>query len=90
MKYQTKVRTVNAIKFDGTRESAQVIIDTLELRPGWVYVWCIYDNTYRMRLDSSYEDTCVVDAGDFVIGDDQTGRGYACKPDIFHQFYEEI
>jgi hypothetical protein len=76
-KYRKKPVEIEAIKWDGTLlELVGFVGESLIIKSGEV---CIHTLEGDMRIS----------VGDYVIKGVQ-GEFYPCKPDIFHETYEEV
>lgn len=95
--YTKKPVTVEAMRWDGTLESAMAIVEwgTPETIPGDSPMRVLhteYEETnevtdIRLRIDT-LEGTMEVAVGDYVIRGVK-GEFYPCKPDIFAETYDE-
>lgn len=101
-KYTTKPCTIEAIEFDGTKESFENIQRQYGVSDDIMF-WeqsrfVLTFNTYRpfYKFVKNYtamyietlEGTMKVEPGDFIIRG-LRGEYYPCKPDVFHMKYRE-
>lgn len=88
-KYRKKPIVIEAMQFDGTRESAQAIMDRwgdvwLETMDGYLQdVW-----TNRLEVQT-LEGHMICSPSDWII-QGVKGELYPCKDDIFQATYEEV
>ena len=86
--------TIEAIQWDGTKESASHILD-------WMFSWAIDRGASANYMDSqrtggepliaieTLEGTMLASSGDWIIRGVQ-GEFYPCRDDIFRQTYEAV
>lgn len=93
--YRKKPVEIEAMLFDGTPQSATKVLDwALEAGDSITYhcdgpgICPQGDNRHRLQI-KTLEGTMAADPGDYIIKGVQ-GEFYPCKPDIFHETYEEV
>lgn len=90
MKFRKKPVVVEAMKFNGSRDSIQAICDWANRGADEPWVdYVTFDNSDRPRevLCHTLEGPLCVAEGDWVIKGTK-GEFYPCKPDIFEATYE--
>lgn len=91
-KFRKKPVTIDAVRFDGTPETATPIIDWALGQDQTIRYWCedgeaCKADTHVLHIDT-LEGTMTAMPGDWIIRGVQ-GEFYPCKPDIFEATYEE-
>jgi hypothetical protein len=91
MKYRKIPVIIDALQFDGSKASADAIIDEFdEFRVTRIaFEPNGKDATHGRLLLPTLEGTMTASAGDFIIRG-FAGELYPCKPQIFHKTYEPI
>ena len=84
MKYRKKPVEVNAVQFDGSIASLNLI---LAMGRGERKVVMAADHSY-LKIHT-LEGVMTCDKGDYVI-EGVRGELYPCKPEIFNETYEQI
>lgn len=84
MKYRKKPVVIDAIRFDGNKESMKRIIIDLQMPHG----------SYEPKFDGTFsiktlEGTMTAIPGDWIIKGVK-GEFYPCKPDVFDMTYEVV
>lgn len=87
MKYRKLPVEIDAIQFDGTKESGDQIIKWAKAMKGRE-IWWDMPHERELVIDT-LEGEMFVSRGDFVIRG-VVGEFYPCKPDIFAKTYEPV
>lgn len=82
MKYRKKPVVIDAEKFDGSYDSAKLIV-------AWSCGACTADNGDGTLSVVTAEGTMKANPGDWIIKGVK-GEFYPCKPDIFEATYELV
>lgn len=89
--YRKKPVVIEAMQFDGSPQSAMVIVDWMQVVGG--VEPSHRAPSYRPGIETLFiytlEGVMEASAGDYVIRGVQ-GEFYPCKPDIFAKTYEEV
>ena len=90
-KYRTKPCVIEAIQYDGTKDMANKIKKIITKSGTLAYSTTYLCNTeYATTLHiGTLEGVMTISKGDFVIRG-LAGEFYPCKPEIFHNKYEEV
>lgn len=91
-KYIKKPVEIEAVLWDGSKESFQAVIEFLgyTVKPASDYFLKQYEEVTKEGLKiSTLEGTMNASIGDYIIKGVQ-GECYPCKPDIFHLTYSAV
>lgn len=87
--YRKNPAQVQAMRYDGSRESGDAIIAWSDRKAGWEYAFAPYPKTFAALVVDTMEGRLTVSPGDWVIKGVKS-EFYPCKPDIFAATYTEI
>lgn len=80
MKYKSKPKVIEAVKWDGSEEAFHKLLD----------IGCAFTRGLAESLKiHTLEGVMIASLGDYIIKGIK-GEFYPCKPDIFHASYEAI
>lgn len=90
-KFRKKPVTIEAMRYDGTPETATPIINWALSQGETITYWCgngenCRDSTHVLHI-STLEGTMAANVGDWIIRGVQ-GEFYPCRSDIFDATYE--
>lgn len=87
--YRKNPAQVQAMRYDGSRESGDAIIAWSDRKAGWEYAFAPYPKTFAALVVDTLEGRLTVSPGDYVIRG-VAGEFYPCKPGIFAATYTEV
>jgi hypothetical protein len=88
MKYKTKPVEIDAMQYDGTRDSYYAMKEHWGL--AFFEMTYHYDDRCKIHIESQEKGkTMLASKDDFIIKDTE-GNFSACKPSVFHKKYEPV
>jgi hypothetical protein len=86
MKYKRKPVEIDAMQYDGTRDSYYAMKEHWGI--DFFRMSYHYDDRCRIHIETQ-EEPMLASKDDFIIKDTE-GNFSACKPSIFHKKYEPV